>query len=303
VSLLILGRQGQLARALSEALPDAQALGRETLDLADTAAIAPALLAMRPRAIVNAAGWTAVDLAECEPAAAWRLNASAVAEIAAAAAELGIPLVHISTDYVFDGLATAEYPPDAPARPLGAYGRSKLAGELAAATLCPQHWILRTSWVFSHMGTNFLRTMLRLGGEREHLRVVADQFGRPTAAEDLGALIASLLAAIEAGRAPPPGVYHATGGPVVSWHGFAEAIFREAVACGLLERAPAVEAIATVDYPTPAPRPLRAVLAPSEALLGPGAAAPDWTRALPRSLARIHELARGARPPADLVRS
>jgi len=286
MTLLVVGASGQLASHLRQRLPQAVFRGREALDLTDTAAIEPAVRAINPAVIINAAAYTAVDAAESEPDTAWQLNAEAPAALARAAAAVGAVLVHISTDYVFDGNAEDAYPADAATRPINVYGRSKLAGELAVATLCQRHWILRASWVFSEFGSNFVRTMLRVGAERDVLKVVADQFGRPTYAGDL-AVVIERLTQLTQDNGPEWGVYNAVGGRVVSWYEFAGEIFQGASERGLLGTTPTVQAIPTADYPTPATRPLRAVLEPSAALRTATGFEPDWHTGLGQTLDRL----------------
>ncbi|MCC5869623.1 MAG: dTDP-4-dehydrorhamnose reductase [Gammaproteobacteria bacterium] len=289
MKLLILGRQGQIATHLRELAPDAVCWGRSDLDLgANAADIEARILAAAPDAIINAAAYTAVDRAESERAQAWALNAAAPAAIARAAEHLGVPLIHFSTEYVFDGRQQAPYAPDAPVAPLGVYGATKLAGELAVANLCRTGWILRCSWVFSEHGSNFVKTMLRLGAERDALTVVADQTGRPTYAGDLASL--ALKLAIAAARnefSLPAGLYHLGSGPDTTWHDFAKLIFEEACAHGLMERLPDVRAISTAEYPTPAKRPLAAVLAPSRNLQAALGELPDWRSGLARTISEL----------------
>ena len=266
MTIVVIGESGQLARHLRRLMPDATFWGRATLDASDSRTLEAALLAATPQAIINAAGFTAVDLAETEHDMAWRLNAEAAAAAARAAAELDVPLVHISTDYVFDGRRDVPYSESDAVSPLNLYGRTKLAGELAVSTLCKKYWILRASWVFSEHGKNFVTTMVRLAGHRDSIDVVSDQFGRPTYAGDLAAVIHALVAcntepAVEAG------VHHATGGPAISWYEFAKLIFRYATESGLIAKAPEVRPILTADYPAAATRPLRAVLEPSRSML------------------------------------
>jgi dTDP-4-dehydrorhamnose reductase len=282
MTTLVLGSTGQLATHLRELWPAATFWSRADADLADPRSLRAKIESGRPTAIVIAAAYTAVDKAESEPELAWRVNAEAPAEIARAAAALDVPLVHVSTDYVFDGKATAPYTETDPVAPLNVYGRSKLGGELAVASIARCYWILRTSWVFSEHGHNFVKTMLRLGRERDRLSVVADQIGRPTYAGDLARLVDVLLG--PGAAAVPYGLHHVGGGPVTSWHGFAGSIFGEAVARGLLSRAPDVASIPTSAYPTPAQRPLHSVLAPSTALAAAAASLGDWPRGLARCL-------------------
>jgi dTDP-4-dehydrorhamnose reductase len=253
--ILVTGRGGQLATALAAALPahgfEPALVGRPDFDFDQPATVDAAFAALAPDAVVNCAAWTAVDAAEEQEAAAFRANALGPARVAAHCAARGVPLVQLSTDYVFDGRQGAPYrETDAP-NPLGAYGRTKLAGEWAALAGNPRTVVLRTSWVFASVGSNFLRTMLRLGAERPELRVVADQQGSPTAAPDLADAIAAVLARLrdEGWRDAQRGVFHATGDGYTTWHGFAEAIFANR------PTRPRVQPIATADFPTRAVRP------------------------------------------------
>jgi dTDP-4-dehydrorhamnose reductase len=234
---------------------------------------------------VNAAAYTAVDKAEVEREIAWTVNAEAPAMAARAAALLDIPLLHISTDYVFDGTKVGEYSTSDACLPISVYGASKLEGELAVRALAPKSWILRTSWVFSEHGTNFVKTIVRLAGEKQELRVVNDQLGRPTYAGDLARLVARI--AEDAESRLPYGTYHAVGGAVTSWHGFAEAIVATAHSRGHLKRVPLVTAISTAEYPTPARRPRNAVLQPSAELKALYDVDFDWGRGLDRAIERI----------------
>ncbi len=286
MTTIVLGASGQLANHLQQQLPQAAFWGRATVDISDPTRLHEALLDAAPRAIVNAAAYTAVDKAEQESELAWRMNAEAPAAAARAAATLGATIVQVSTDYVFDGRATVPYTEDAPVNPLGVYGASKLGGELAVRTLCPRHWILRTSWVFSEHGANFVKTMLRLATGGRPLRIVADQQGQPTYAGDLAALIGA-LDGTGAETALPFGTYHATGGPVVSWHGFAARIVERAAGIGLLENPVRVDPIATAEYPTPAQRPTYGALRPSAALTEVVGAGFDWQAGLETALAAI----------------
>jgi dTDP-4-dehydrorhamnose reductase len=223
-----------------------------------------------------------VDRAESEPELAWRINAEAPAELARICAARQIPFVHVSSDYVFSGQSAEPFDESDPVGPASVYGRSKLGGELAVRTIHPKHWILRTSWVFSEFGANFVKTMLRLAREREELNVVADQRGRPTYAGDIAAAIVGLA------REPasvPYGIHHATGGSAVSWHEFASEIIERAHKVGLIAKKPAIHPIPTTSYPTPAKRPLNSVLTPSSSLTR--IARFDWESGLDRTLAKL----------------
>lgn len=293
--ILLLGANGQLGTELRRSLaplgelvaatrrgilPDGTACERADFDLPETL---PALLErIAPAIVVNAAAYTAVDRAEEEPDAADRANARAPAALAAACADLDALLVHYSTDYVFDGTGDRPLREEDAVAPLGAYGRSKLEGERAIGRSGCRHLVLRTAWVYALHGQNFLRTMLRVGAEREHLRVVADQVGSPTPAW----LIADATAAILRQGVSGSGVRHLVAGGRTSWHGFAEEIFAQAHARGMLQRIPRVEAITTGEYPTPAPRPAWSVLDSSRLVQEYGLALPHWRQALADTLDR-----------------
>ncbi len=266
--VLVFGRTGQVARELARAAPDALCLSRASADLSDPAACAAAIRSHAPAAVINAAAYTAVDRAEDEEALARVINADAPAAMARACAQLRIPLVQISTDYVFDGAGTVPFAPDHSAAPLNAYGRTKLAGEAGVRAAGGVHAIVRTSWVFSAHGSNFVRTMLRLGAEHDHLRVVADQTGGPTPARALAAACLAIAAALQADPAKV-GTFHFSGAPDTSWAGFARAIMAGAgLDCRIAE-------IPTADYPTPARRPLNSRL-DCGSLSVFGLAQPDW---------------------------
>lgn len=284
---IVLGSTGQVGSHLRDLLPDAAFWSRADADLADPASVEAAVLAAAPSAIVNAAAYTAVDRAESEAALAWRVNAESVAAVARAATALDIPLLHVSTDYVFDGSSERSYLEHDATNPISVYGRTKLAGDLAAATLCPRSWILRTSWVFSEHGANFVKTMLRLGDERERLTIVDDQRGRPTYAGHIAETITALLARIKAGDAPLPGIHHVTGGPVATWFEFAGEIFEQAQARGLVARVPVLAPITTADYPTPARRPANSILEPSRGFLAHLGVTVDWQAGLRNALDRL----------------
>ncbi len=250
-----------MARSLRERLPDARYLGREELDLLCVESVQERIVAEQPSFIINAAAYTAVDRAEEDVERAWRVNAHAVKAVAAAARSLAAPLLHLSTDYVFSGSTFAAYREADTPDPLGQYGASKLQGERELLSGADDfHYVLRTSWVFGEHGSNFVKTMLALAESRTRLRIVADQYGRPSYAGDIADVIACILARWQAGDPLAPGCYHCASAGVTSWYQFALAIFAGARANGLLEQVPAVEPIAAEDYPTQARRPMRTVL-------------------------------------------
>ena len=272
MKLLVFGKTGQVARELQRTAPDAIYLGREEADLMDPSACAAAVAAHDADAVINAAAWTAVDKAETEEAAAFTVNGDAPAAMAVAAAAKGVPFLHISTDYVFDGAGDQPFRPDHPTGPLGAYGRSKLAGEEGVRAAGGAHLILRTSWVVSAHGANFVKTMLRLGRERESLNVVADQVGGPTPAAAIAQALVTAATAMTSGA--PGGTHHFSGAPDTSWAGFARAIMAEAgLACRIND-------IPTSEYPTPAKRPLNSRLDCSAFTTAFGIPRPDWREGL-----------------------
>ncbi len=244
----------------------------EVADFDAPSSLAGLVARVAPDLVVNAAAWTAVDRAEAEPGACHRANAEAPGVLAAACAARGIPLWHYSTDYVFPGALDRPWREDDATGPLGAYGASKLAGEEAIRASGARHVIFRTAWVYGARGGNFLRTMLRVGAQRDALDVVADQVGSPTPARWIAATTAAAIA-----RHPDAhGTWHLVASGQASWHAFAEAIFADAVAAGLLARAPEVRAIPAADYPTPARRPAWSVLDASALARDLGLALPDW---------------------------
>ena len=267
-----------VATTRSGTLEDGTACERADFDAPES--LAALIERVAPEIVVNAAAHTAVDRAESELDAAFRANAQAPQAIAEACARHGIRLVHYSTDYVFDGRGTRPYREDDPTAPAGVYGASKLAGEEAIRASGAPHLILRTAWVYAAHGRNFLRTILRLAGERDELRVVADQIGTPTPAT----LIADATARVLAQPATRSGTWHLTATGATSWHGFAEAIMQGAHARGLIARIPRVLPIATADYPTPAARPAYSVLDCSALQRDFGIALPDWQEGLSRTL-------------------
>jgi dTDP-4-dehydrorhamnose reductase len=289
--LIVTGTQGQVARSLFErALAHAievEFVGRPDLDLTDARSIAEGLAGRRADVVVNAAAYTAVDRAETEEDLATRVNASGAGLVAEAARRLGAPVIHISTDYVFDGALDRPYREhDAPA-PVGAYGRSKLAGENAVAAANPDHVILRTAWVYSPFGANFVKTMLRLGENRSEVSVVADQLGGPTSALDIADAVIAVARRITASadRAGLSGVFHMTGRGEATWAEFAEAIFAEASAHG--RKPVAVRPITTREYPTPARRPANSRLDASRLREAYGVELPHWRDSLKSCVARL----------------
>jgi len=277
--LLVFGCTGQVARELRHLAP-VLALGRDAADLAQPGACAEAIHAHRPRAVINAAAYTAVDRAEDEEPLATAINGAAPAEMALACAALDIPLVHISTDYVFPGTGHHPWAPGDTARPANAYGRSKWAGERGIRASGCTHAILRTSWVFSAHGTNFVKTMLRLSDTRGQISVVDDQIGGPTPARAIAA--ACLAIAQQLKDAPgKTGTYHFSGAPNVSWCSFARAIF------SLTGRPARVEAIPTSAYPTPAARPLNSRFECNTTTSVFGLPRPDWHAGLTECLTEL----------------
>ena len=275
MKLLIFGQSGQVAREMARRVPDnvrAVFLPRDQADLTDPAACAAAVAAAQADAVINAAAWTAVDRAEAEEAAATVVNGDAPAAMARACAARGLPFVHISSDYVFDGAGDQSFAVDHPTGPLGAYGRSKLVGEAGVRAAGGAHVILRTSWVFSAHGANFVKSMLRLGRDRHSLNVVADQIGGPTPAAALADAVFGVARAMANGAAG--GTYHFSGAPDVSWADFARDIMQRAgLAC-------VVNDIATAAYPTPAKRPLNSRLNCDSFQRDFGMVRPDWRAGL-----------------------
>ncbi|MGH6842774.1 MAG: dTDP-4-dehydrorhamnose reductase [Methylocella sp.] len=259
--ILVLGAAGQLGRevlALAKAR-DIEAIGYNRLkaDITDFASVKAAILAVKPRLVLNAAAYTAVDRAEGEPEAAYAANAAGAETVARAAALQQVPVIQISTDYVFDGTKIGAYVETDPLAPLGVYGKTKAAGEALVRHENPRHFILRTSWVYGRHGANFLKTVLRLAGEREELRIVADQRGCPTATQDLAEAVLAIDRALTNGI-EAFGTYHFAGDGATTWHEFARAIVEaQAPATGLL---PKVSPIAAADYKTPARRPANSEL-------------------------------------------
>jgi dTDP-4-dehydrorhamnose reductase len=289
--VLVVGAGGQLGRELQRTAPanmECVPMTRAQLDIADAMSVATRLAAMAPQLVVNAAAYTAVDKAESEPGAAHRGNAEGPGLLAQACAQQGVSLIHISTDFVFDGAASQPYRPEAATAPLGEYGRSKRAGELAVQSAQPEALILRTGWVYSSFGNNFVKTMLRLMGERDELAVVTDQVGTPTWAHGLAEAV---WAAAE--RPQLSGIYHWSDAGVCSWYDFAVAICEEALALGLLARPVKIRPIPAADYPTPARRPAYSVLDKTSSYRDFALEGVHWRQQLRAMLADFKELADG----------
>ncbi|MGO4910230.1 dTDP-4-dehydrorhamnose reductase [Pseudorhodobacter sp. W20_MBD10_FR17] len=280
--ILVFGKTGQVATELHALLPDAIFLSRDQANLTDPAACALQIEKHRPEAVINAAAYTAVDKAEDDEDTAALVNGEAPAKMAQACADLNIPFVHISTDYVFDGTGDAPFASDHPTAPLGAYGRTKLTGENGVRAAGGAYVILRTSWVFSTHGNNFLKSMLRLGADRDKLKIVADQVGGATPAR---AIAVACVAVVNHLKKDPhkAGTYHFSGAPDVSWADFARAIFEiSGLKCD-------VEDISTSAYPTPAQRPANSRMDCTTTTDTFGIDRPDWRDAVRITIQELEE--------------
>jgi dTDP-4-dehydrorhamnose reductase len=288
-TILITGGTGQVGRALPKlARPQDVELhcpARAELDLADRCSVEAAFAARSYAAVINCAAYTAVDKAEGDTVAAFAANAMGPAVLAAATAAAGVPIVQVSTDYVFDGTGSRPYREDDPVAPLGVYGASKLAGELAVASGNPRHLILRTAWVLSESGANFAKTMLRVGATNPVVRVVDDQHGCPTGADDIAATLQTLTLRLLDDPAAPTGVFHFVNAGEATWCGLARAIFAAAAADG--GPSPVVEAIATADYPTPARRPANSRLSTARITAAYGITPRPWQQAVAEIVAAL----------------
>lgn len=285
--VLVTGRSGQLVRSLAEVaalMPDVEliAMGRPDFDLAKPQSIRPAILDARPDIVVSAAAYTAVDRAEDEPDLAYAVNVIGAAKVAEAAAELRVPIIHLSSDYVFSGDKPGPYREDDEARPRTIYGHTKLESERAVADSNPRHVILRTSWVYSPFGTNFVRTMLRLAADRESISVVSDQWGNPTSALDLADAVLRISAHPAMNHS---GIYHFSGSGEINWSGFARHVFDISRKNG--GPFAAVRDIVTADYPAKAQRPLNSRLANNKFEKTFGWSAPDWQASVEIIVRRI----------------
>jgi len=294
--IVVTGSSGQVVSALAELAPAARVevvrLGRPALDLAQLTTIAPAIHAARPDIVVNAAAYTAVDQAEHEAGIAHLVNAVGAGAVAAAARDIGVPVVHLSTDYVFAGDLDRPYTEDDPVDPLGDYGRTKLAGEVAVREANMDHAVLRTAWVYSPFGKNFVKTMLRLGSERDEVRVVADQYGSPTAAHDVAEGVIRVCRNLlgSPGDADLRGVFHMTGAGYTTWAGLAERVFAASAAAGGAWAR--VEHIPASAFPTPAARPQNSRLDCSRLEQVHGVSLPAWGPSVDACVRRLVEEAR-----------
>ncbi|BAV51768.1 NAD(P)-dependent oxidoreductase [Mesorhizobium sp. 113-1-2] len=289
--LVVTGRDGQVAASLLEAGQahagvEVVAIGRPELDLARPETIVDAIALAKPDIVVSAAAYTAVDLAEDEPDLAFAVNATGAGKVAEAAARLGVPIIHLSTDYVFDGSASRPYLETDATAPLGVYGASKLAGEQAVAAAGPRHLILRTAWVYSPFGKNFAKTMLRLAADRDEISVVADQWGNPTSALDIADAILHAAAMLHGDKSVSAfGTYHLAGTGETNWSGFARHILDTSQASG--GSWADVRDIATKDYPTKARRPANSRLSSAKFAAVFGWSAPEWRESTERVVRRI----------------
>ncbi|MBB1464841.1 dTDP-4-dehydrorhamnose reductase [Vibrio sp. SG41-7] len=283
--ILITGCHGQVGSCLTKQLSndnntEVLALDRELLDITNRDAVNAVVTEFQPSVIINAAAHTAVDKAEEEVDLSYAINRDGPKYLAQAAQTIGAAILHISTDYVFEGNKVGGYIETDTTNPQGVYGESKLAGEIAVAQSCEKHIILRTAWVFGENGNNFVKTMLRLGRTRDALSIVGDQFGGPTYAGDIADTLIQIAKRINQGDAIEYGVYHYSGLPHVSWFDFADAIFDVAVEQGVLAKKPRLTSITTDQYPTPAKRPSNSRLNNEKIIQGFSARASDWKAAL-----------------------
>lgn len=289
--IVVTGTEGQIVRALLERAPAravvVKALGRPELDLLEPETVAPAIREASPDVIVNAAAYTAVDRAEAEPDLANAINGRGAAAVAAAAAELAVPVVQLSTDYVFDGALGRPYRETDPVGPVSAYGRSKLAGEQAVSAATPNHVILRTAWVYSPFGKNFVKTILRLAATRKELSIVADQHGSPTSALDIADGVLSVCRNLldQPTDERLRGMFHMAGSGYTTWACFAESILAESARQGGPQAS--IKAIGTADYPTPAKRPANSRLDCSKLFQTHGVKLPDWQSSVSACVARL----------------
>lgn len=293
MKVLLFGANGQVgsdcAQMLLDAGYDLMCSSRDDTDFSDPAAVFSKVIDEAPEFVINACAYTAVDKAEEEKALANKVNHLSPQALAQSCAELSIPLVHISTDYVFDGKGTKPYKEASTVKPLGVYGSTKLAGEKSIQASLNEHIILRTSWVFGEQGNNFVKTMLRLGADRDELNVVDDQYGRPSYVGDIVHTIRFFVDQYAVNKTLPWGVYHCSSEGVVSWCEFAQAIFAEAKALGVLEKSVKVNPIPSSEFPTPAPRPAYSVLDTSKLEHIMKTPLPHWQLGLKKFLTAIKQ--------------
>ncbi len=286
--ILVAGSSGQLARCLMECAAKRRiplvAIGRPDLDIEDVDSIARTVRMFEPAAMINAAAYTAVDRAEVESERAFAVNRDGAEHLAVEAKKRGVPFMHISTDYVFDGRKSSPYTEEDAAAPLSIYGRSKLEGERAARDACPATVVLRTSWIYSPYGHNFLKAMLRLAQAKDHIRAVDDQRGAPTAANDLANAVLDILGQLREG-AESCGIYHVTAQGETTWYGFASAIFATWQRRGC--RVPQLEAITSAEYPTPARRPANSRLDCGKVEREFGIRLPAWQESVDACVERL----------------
>lgn len=283
--VLITGCNGQVGHCLTEILTNTEnvsllAVDREDLDITVREAVRNIVKDFKPTIIINAAAHTAVDKAEDEVELSFAINRDGPQFLAEAAQEVGAAILHISTDYVFEGNKAGEYVESDATNPQGVYGASKLAGEIAVAEVCDKHVILRTAWVFGEHGNNFVKTMLRLAATRNELSIVGDQFGGPTYAGDIAKVLVEITKHISNGESMEYGVYHYSGLPHVSWYEFADRIFDNAVEQGILRNKPTLSSITTKQYPTPAKRPSNSTLSSKKITNAFAINASDWKKAI-----------------------
>lgn len=283
--VLITGCYGQVGHCLTQQLADKEsttvlALDRDQLDITNQDSVNAIVDDFKPTIIINAAAHTAVDKAEEEVELSYAINRDGPKYLAQAAKNVGAAILHISTDYVFEGNKVGEYAESDVTNPQGVYGESKLAGEIAVTEACDKHIILRTAWVFGENGNNFIKTMLRLGATRDELSIVGDQFGGPTYAGDIANTVIQIAKRITEGESVEYGVYHYSGLPHVSWFEFADAIFDTALKQKVISNKPSLTSITTDQYPTPAKRPSNSRLSTDKITNNFGIKASDWTAAL-----------------------
>jgi dTDP-4-dehydrorhamnose reductase len=290
MNVLVLGAGGQLGCCLADQLASTDysvtLASRSDIDIADLVSAKEKITGLKPDVVINASAYTAVDNAETEVEQADLVNNLAVGNMAQVCAEIGAVLIHVSTDYVFDGQADIPYKEDALTNPQGVYGNTKLLGERAVIASGCQHVIIRTAWVFSEYANNFLKTMLRLGKDRDALSIVSDQVGCPTYAQDIAKAIVTILGGINANN-QHWGVFHYCGDQSTSWFGFAQAIFEEAGQASLIENIPTLTPIGTADFPTPAKRPAFSSLDSSKVINDWNVEPSDWRVAVKSVISKL----------------